>query len=97
MVKNPRTLLKKIKHAGAIFIGPYSPAVVGDYIAGPSHVLPTGGTARFSSGLSACDFIKVSHIISYSKKTLQDVYGQIERIATLEGMVKHLESVKVRL
>jgi len=97
MVKNPRTLLKKIKHAGAIFTGPYSPATVGDYIAGPSHVLPTGGTAKFFSGLSVCDFMKVSHVISYSKKTLEDVSGYIEKIATLEGMVKHFESVKVRL
>jgi histidinol dehydrogenase len=97
MVKNPRTLLKKVKHAGAIFTGHYSPATVGDYIAGPSHVLPTGGTAKFSSGLSVCDFMKVSHVISYSKKTLEDVSGYIEKIATLEGMVKHFESVKVRL
>jgi len=97
MVKSPRALLKKIKHAGAIFVGPYSPAVVGDYIAGPSHVLPTGGTARFSSGLSVCDFVKTSHIIAYSKKTLEDAAESIEKIATLEGMAKHLEAVKVRL
>ena len=97
MVKSPAALVKNIKHAGAIFIGPYSPAVVGDYIAGPSHVLPTGGTARFFSGLSTCDFVKASHIISYSKKTLEEVAGSIEKIATLEGMAKHLEAVKVRL
>lgn len=97
MLRNPKAVLKNIKHAGAIFTGFYSPAAVGDYVAGPSHVLPTGGTARFSSGLSVCDFVKVSHIISYSKKQLEDVAGSVEKIATLEGMVKHLESVKVRL
>lgn len=97
MVKSPRALLKKIKHAGAIFLGPYSPAVVGDYVAGPSHVLPTGGTARFSSGLSVCDFVKTSHIISYSKKTLEDTAESIEKIAELEGMTKHLEAVKIRI
>jgi hypothetical protein len=57
--------LKNIRHAGAIFLGPYSPAAVGDYVAGPSHVLPTHGTARFSSGLSVFDFVKSSHIIGY--------------------------------
>ena len=67
LIKSPNRLVRKIRNAGAIFIGPYSPTAVGDYIAGPSHVLPTGGSARFSSGLSVNDFIKSSHIISYSK------------------------------
>lgn len=96
MVKNPRVVLKKVKNAAAIFIGPYSPAAVGDYIAGPSHVLPTGGTARFFSGLSVADFMKTTHIISYSKKALEDSKDAIEKIAALEGMTKHLESVKAR-
>ncbi|MDI6606259.1 MAG: histidinol dehydrogenase, partial [Candidatus Omnitrophota bacterium] len=68
LVQNPQRLLKKITNAGAIFLGPYSPTAVGDYVAGPSHVLPTCGTARFFSGLSVADFVKCSHIISYSKK-----------------------------
>jgi histidinol dehydrogenase len=96
MVKNSKAVLKKIKNAGAIFIGLYSPAVVGDYIAGPSHVLPTAGTAKFFSGLSVCDFIKASHIIHYSKTALEDSKDTIEKIAMLEGMTKHLEAVKVR-
>lgn len=96
MVRNARAVLKKIKNAGAIFMGPYSPTAVGDYIAGPSHVLPTGGTARFSSGLSVCDFFKTSHIISYSKKALEDSKDAIEKVAALEGMVKHFEAVKAR-
>lgn len=96
MVKNPRAVLKMIKNAAAIFIGSYSPAAVGDYIAGPSHVLPTGGTARFFSGLSVADFMKTAHIISYTKKALEDSKEVIEKIAALEGMTKHLESVKAR-
>lgn len=96
MVKSPQKVLRKVKNAGAIFIGPYTPTAVGDYIAGPSHVLPTGGTARFFSGLSLNDFIKSSHVISYSKKALEQVRGPIEKIAGIEGLKAHLESVKVR-
>ncbi|GAF68253.1 unnamed protein product, partial [marine sediment metagenome] len=85
MVKNPRNVLKKIRNAGAIFIGPYSPVTVGDYIAGPSHVLPTGGTARFFSGLGIENFVKSSHIISYTKKALEEARGDIEKLTTIEG------------
>lgn len=97
MTKNPAKLVKKIKNAGAIFVGPYTPTAVGDYIAGPSHVLPTGGSARFFSGLSLDDFVKSAHIITYSKKALEKVAEPLESIASVEGMHKHLESVKVRL
>lgn len=96
LVKNPERLTKRITNAGAIFLGSYSPTAVGDYVAGPSHVLPTGGTARFFSGLSVFDFIKSSHIISYSKKALERVKDPLERIASIEGLNKHLDSVKVR-
>ena len=96
LVKNPFKIAKKIKNAGAIFLGPYSPVAVGDYAAGPSHVLPTGSTAKFFSGLSLNDFYKSSHIISYSKKALEDIRGPLEKIANIEGLSKHLESVKVR-
>jgi histidinol dehydrogenase len=96
LVKNPRKLAKGIKNAGAIFLGPYSPAAVGDYVAGPSHVLPTGGTARFFSGLCVSDFIKSNHIISYSKKALEKMKEPLEKIAGIEGLSKHLDSVKVR-
>jgi histidinol dehydrogenase len=96
MVKQPNKLLKKIRNAGAVFVGPYSPVVVGDYISGPSHVLPTSGTARFFSGLGLCDFIKSTHIISYSKKALEKVAPSIEKIASLEGMKKHVQSLKSR-
>jgi histidinol dehydrogenase len=96
LVQNPQRLVKRIKNAGAIFLGPYSPAAVGDYVAGPSHVLPTSGTARFFSGLSALDFIKSNHIISYSKKALERIKEPLEKIAVIEGLSKHLDSVKVR-
>ena len=96
LVQSPNRLVKQIRNAGAIFLGPYSPAAVGDYVAGPSHVLPTLGTARFFSGLSVFDFVKSSHIISYSKKALEKIKDPLERIATIEGLNKHLDSVKVR-
>jgi len=96
LVQNPKGLLKNIKNAGAIFLGLYSPTAVGDYVAGPSHVLPTNGTARFFSGLSVCDFVKRSHIISYSKKSLERMRDPLEKIAGIEGLQKHVESVKSR-
>jgi histidinol dehydrogenase len=96
LVQNPRRLLKGIKNAGAIFLGPYSPTAVGDYVAGPSHVLPTGGSARFFSGLSVCDFMKSNHIISYSKKALEKMREPLEKIAGIEGLSKHIDSVKAR-
>ena len=95
-VRRPETLIRKIHHAGAIFVGPYSPASGGDYAAGPSHVLPTGGSARFFSGLGVRDFVKVSHVIGYSKKALENVREMIERLAKIEGLTKHWESVQVR-
>lgn len=96
LVNNPQRLLKGVKNAGAIFLGPYSPVAVGDYVAGPSHVLPTCGTARFFSGLSVLDFMKNSHIISFSKKALEKVREPLEKIAGIEGLNKHLDSVKAR-
>ncbi len=96
LVTNPQRLVKGIKNAGAIFMGPYSPAAVGDYVAGPSHVLPTHGTARFFSGLSLQDFVKSNHIISYSKKALEKAREPLEKMAGIEGMNKHLDSVKAR-
>ena len=96
LVKNPRSLLRKIRNAGAIFLGPMSPVAVGDYVAGPSHVLPTGGSARFFSGLNLSDFIKSNHIISYSKKGLEKIRKPFEKIVGIEGLKQHAESVKIR-
>lgn len=95
--KKPSKILKKIKNAGAIFLGENTPTALGDYTAGPSHILPTGGSARFFSSLSAREFLKEVHIVSYTKKALQDEAAVLEKIAGLEGMTKHLESVKKRL
>ncbi len=97
MVKKPRELLKLVKNAGAIFLGPYSPVAVGDYMAGPSHVLPTGGTARFASALTVNDFLKRSSVIAYTKKRLANEADDIARLAEAEGLDAHAESVRVRL
>lgn len=96
LTNNPAGVAKNIKNAGAIFLGPYSPTALGDYAAGPSHVLPTLGTARFFSGLCLSDFEKKSHIISYSKRALEKMREPIEKIAKLEGLPKHYESVNIR-
>ncbi|MDD5449724.1 MAG: histidinol dehydrogenase [Candidatus Omnitrophica bacterium] len=96
MIKSPKNVIKRIRNAGAIFVGSYTPTAVGDYIAGPSHVLPTGGTARFFSGLGLSDFMKSTHVISYSKKALEQARGSIEKLSGIEGLKAHLESVKIR-
>lgn len=96
MVKDSRKVLKGIRNAGAIFIGPYSPVTVGDYIAGPSHVLPTGGTARFFSGLGVEDFMKTSHLIHYSKKALEEMCEAMEKLTAAEGLPGHMSAVRAR-
>ena len=97
MVRSPQKLVKRITHAGAIFLGPYSPVTVGDYIAGPSHVLPTGGAARTFSGLGIDDFVRRTHIITYTKKALEQVREPLERLTAIEGLPRHFDAVKVRL
>ena len=96
LIKQPNRALKKIRNAGAIFIGPYSPVCIGDYVAGPSHVLPTGGTARFFSGLGVRSFLKGIHTVSYSKKALEKEKDAIEKITKIEGLEKHMESFRAR-
>ncbi len=91
-----REIADKIKNAGAIFIGDYSPVAVGDYWAGPSHTLPTGTTARFFSALSANDFVKSTSIIEYDKKKLAESAKDIIRLAEAEGLDAHARSVKIR-
>lgn len=95
-VRRPEALLRKIRNAGAVFVGPYSPASVGDYAAGPSHVLPTGGSARFFSCLGVRDFVKVSHVIGYSRKALEGALGTIQKLALTEGLDRHWASVEAR-
>ncbi|MCR5104063.1 MAG: histidinol dehydrogenase [Eubacterium sp.] len=93
---NPWETMTKIKNAGAIFLGEYSSEPLGDYFAGPNHVLPTNGTARFFSPLSVDDFIKKSSIISYSKSALEAVHTDIEIFAKAEGLTAHANSIAVR-
>ena len=96
MVKSPKRVLKNITNAGAIFLGQFSPVAIGDYIAGPSHVLPTGGTARYSSGLNLRSFMKSSHIISYSKKALSASAVWVRELTAVEKLEEHWKSVEVR-
>ncbi|MCD8239057.1 MAG: histidinol dehydrogenase [Clostridiales bacterium] len=96
-IKEPFSALRYIKNAGAVFLGHYSPEPLGDYMAGPNHVLPTGGTARFFSPLSIDDYIKKSSIISFSKEALFDLGDDIITFAEAEGLTAHANSVKVRM
>ncbi len=95
-VADPFNLLASITHAGAVFLGHYTPESVGDYVAGPSHVLPTSGTARFFSPLGVDDFVKKSSLLSFTKESLMKVADQTIRIAESEGLFAHALSVKVR-
>lgn len=96
VTKDPFNTMTKIKNAGAIFLGEYSSEPLGDYFAGPNHVLPTNGTAKFFSALSVDDFIKKSSIISYSRNALEEIHNDIETFATAEHLTAHANSIKVR-
>jgi histidinol dehydrogenase len=96
LVKDPFNLLGDIKNAGSIFLGEYSPEPLGDYVAGPNHVLPTGGTARFFSPLSVDDFIKKSSYIYYTKEALCEVKDKVIKLTEVEGLTAHGNSIKVR-
>ena len=96
VTKNPFETMTKIRNAGAIFIGEYSSEPLGDYFAGPNHVLPTNGTAKFFSPLSVDDFIKKSSIISYSREALEPVYKDIVQFAECEKLTAHANSIRVR-
>jgi histidinol dehydrogenase len=95
-IDHAERLLPKLKNAGAIFLGNYSPVALGDYAAGPSHVLPTGGTARWASGLSANHFLRSSSVIQYSERALSEIAADVVRMADVEGLTAHRESVRVR-
>lgn len=96
MTKDPFEVMTKIRNAGAIFIGPYSSEPLGDYFAGPDHILPTNGTAKFFSPLSVDDFIKKSSIIYYSREALEAVHEEIEAFANYEQLTAHANSISVR-
>jgi histidinol dehydrogenase len=95
-VQEPLQYLQAIKHAGSIFLGPYTPEALGDYAAGPNHVLPTSGTARFSSPLSVDDFVKKSSFLSYTKEALQEVREVVRILAEKEGLHAHAQAINIR-
>lgn len=96
VTKDPFAIMTKVRNAGAIFVGEYSSEPLGDYFAGPNHVLPTNGTAKFFSPLGVDDFIKKSSVIAYSKEALEKVHTDIEQFATCEQLTAHANSIKVR-
>lgn len=94
---DPEAMLAQVQNAGAIFLGHFTPVALGDYVAGPSHVLPTGGTARFANGLCAIDFLKRSSIIAYNEPALRAAAGDVGLMAAKEGLTAHSASVDIRL
>ena len=96
-LKKSKNILNKIENAGSIFLGPYSPEAAGDYLAGPNHVLPTSGSARFSSGLSVYDFLKRRSIIKMSKTGIERLGLSVINLANYENLEGHANSIKIRL
>ncbi len=96
-IEHPYEVMLKIKNAGAIFLGHYCPEAIGDYIAGPNHTLPTGGSARFFSPLGTYDFVKKSSIIAFSREAMVEVSGDAMNLAATEELFAHLNSIKVRI
>ncbi len=95
--ENARELAEKIPHAGAIFLGNYTPVALGDYAAGPSHVLPTSGTARFASGLTSNDFLRSNSLLHFTREGMKGLAGDVQVLATKEGLTAHRASVEIRL
>jgi histidinol dehydrogenase len=95
--RNAAELADKIDGAGAIFLGHFSPVALGDYAAGPSHVLPTGGTARFASGLTANDFLRRCSVLNFTQAGMQELADDVRLLATREGLTAHSASVDIRL
>jgi len=95
-VEDPEDLLEKVRHAGAIFLGRYTPEAIGDYIAGPNHVLPTSGSARFASGLSVLDFLKRTSLIGCSEESFNGLAASAEHLAEIEGLTAHALSMRIR-
>jgi histidinol dehydrogenase len=96
-VSRPRSLIKSVRHAGAVFLGSYTPEAIGDYIAGPNHILPTAGTARFSSPLGVEDFVKRTNVVSVTRRALQGFDKDVKRFANWEGLQGHYRAVQVRV
>jgi histidinol dehydrogenase len=94
---NAEQLVEKVRHAGAVFLGNYTPVALGDYAAGPSHVLPTSGTARFASGLSANDFLRANSVLHFSREGMLQLAPDVQVLATKEGLTGHRASVEIRM
>ena len=97
LVEDPEILAEQIQHAGAIFMGPYTPEAVGDYLAGPNHTLPTAGTARFAGALSVETFMRHTSLIRFNREALEATGSAVITLAESEGLHSHAESVKRRL
>jgi len=97
MIEDPDKMIDKVQNAGAIFLGKFTPEAIGDYAAGPNHVLPTGGTARFFSPLGVYDFVKRSSLISFNEKSLKDIAPTVKGIAEAEGLTAHAKAIEIRL
>ena len=95
--KNPKNYLKNINNSGSIFLGGYSPEAMGDYLAGPNHVLPTSGTANFSSGLSVYDFLKRQSVIKITKSGIERLGSSVINLAEYENLQGHANSIKIRI
>ena len=95
--KNPSEILKNVRNVGSVFLGEYSPEAVGDYLAGPNHVLPTSGSARFSSGLSVYDFLKRYSIIKMTKSGIERLGTSVINLAKYEDLDGHANSIKIRI
>ncbi len=97
LVSKPLALIKGVRHAGAIFLGPYTPEAIGDYMAGPNHILPTAGTARFSSPLGVEDFIKRTNLLSFTRRALRRFEKDVKRFSEWEGLEGHSQAVQMRM
>ena len=96
MTESPESLLPSVRHAGAIFLGAFSPEPLGDYFAGPSHVLPTGGTARYASVLNVDTFMKTTSVIAYAARDLEQAADDVIRLAEAEGLDAHAQAIALR-
>jgi histidinol dehydrogenase len=97
LVRKPKRVLGRIRNAGAIFIGPFTPVAAGDFAIGPSHVLPTGGIARRRAGLSVLDFVRMPTVQKLTKRGLKRLAGVVEKLAEVEGLPAHAQSIRERL
>jgi histidinol dehydrogenase len=97
LVSRPLSLIKRVRHAGAVFLGPYTPEAIGDYMAGPNHILPTAGTARFSSPLGVEDFIKRTNLVSFTRRALRRFEKDVKRFSEWEGLEGHSHAVQMRM